>query len=103
MKGIYWKRLLRRALAVFLATIALWLLGLGLTVGAHSGALQTLGSDESFDIHALQAELGTRELAARPRPRPPPSRRGLSFPPPPTPPRPPPRRPPSRPVGSGHV
>lgn len=68
MKGIYWKRLLRRTLAVFLATIALWLLGLGLTVGAHSGTLQTLGSNESFVFHALQSELGDRELANLPLP-----------------------------------
>lgn len=66
MKPIYWKRFFRRTLAVFLAVIALWLLGFGLTVGAHSGVIQTLGSSESFVLHALQAELGDRELASLP-------------------------------------
>ena len=66
MKPIYWKRFFRRTLAVFLAVIALWLLGFGLTVGAHSGVIQTLGNSESFVLHALQAELGDRELASLP-------------------------------------
>ncbi len=58
MKGrILWGRLLRRALALFLATLAVWVLPLCTGAGA-AGALRQLGEDPAFVAAALEAELG---------------------------------------------
>lgn len=53
--GIHWKRTLRRIIALFLATLALWLLGLTCDFGA---ACVRLGESSAFVAAALQAELG---------------------------------------------
>ena len=56
MKGpILWKRLFRRSAALFLATMAVWLL---LLCGGGAGALQSLGESGTFVSTALAAELG---------------------------------------------
>lgn len=56
MKGpILWKRLLRRSAALFLATLAVWLL---ILCGGGAGALQSLGESGTFVSTALAAELG---------------------------------------------
>ena len=56
MKGpILWKRLFRRSAALFLATLAVWLL---LLCGGGAGALQSLGESGAFVSTALAAELG---------------------------------------------
>lgn len=58
MKGkILWGRLLRRAAALFLATLAVWVLPLCTGAGATS-ALRELGEDPGFVAAALEAELG---------------------------------------------
>nr|WP_317325421.1 stage II sporulation protein P [uncultured Flavonifractor sp.] len=56
MRGpVQWKRLLRRCGALFLATLAVWLL---LLCGGSAGALGKLGENGSFVSAALAAELG---------------------------------------------
>ena len=55
-RPIMWKRLLRRCGALFLATLAVWLLVL---CGGASGALGRLGENGAFVATALAAELGT--------------------------------------------
>ena len=56
MKGpILWKRLFRRSAALFLATLAVWLL---ILCGGGAGALQSLGESGAFVSTALAAELG---------------------------------------------
>lgn len=56
MRGpVHWKRLLRRCGALFLATLAVWLL---LLCGGGAGALGKLGESGSFVSAALAAELG---------------------------------------------
>lgn len=56
MKGrIVWKRLFRRCGALFLATLAVWLL---ILCGGASGALESLGGNGTFVATALAAELG---------------------------------------------
>ena len=56
MKGpIIWKRLFRRCGALFLATLAVWLL---ILCGGASGALESLGENGTFVATALAAELG---------------------------------------------
>ena len=56
MKGpIIWKRLLRRCGALFLATLAVWLL---ILCGGATGALESLGENGTFVATALAAELG---------------------------------------------
>lgn len=56
MKGrIVWKRLFRRCGALFLATLAVWLL---ILCGGASGALESLGENGTFVATALAAELG---------------------------------------------
>ena len=56
MKGrIVWKRLFRRCGALFLATLAVWLL---ILCGGASGALESLGENGAFVATALAAELG---------------------------------------------
>ena len=54
---IQWGRLLRRAAALFLATLAIWVLPLCTGAGAAS-ALRELGENPRFVAAALQAELG---------------------------------------------
>lgn len=54
---IQWGRLLRRAAALFLATLAIWVLPLCTGAGA-ANALRELGEDPAFVSAALQAELG---------------------------------------------
>ena len=54
---IQWGRLLRRAAALFLATLAVWVLPLCTGAGAAS-ALRELGENPWFVAAALQAELG---------------------------------------------
>ena len=54
---IKWGRLLRRAAALFLATLAVWVLPLCTGAGAAS-ALRELGENPQFVAAALQAELG---------------------------------------------
>lgn len=54
-RPIQWKRLLRRSLALFLATLAAWLL---LVCGGAAGALRSLGESGLFVSTALTAELG---------------------------------------------
>ena len=54
---IQWGRLLRRAAALFLATLAVWVLPLCTGAGAAS-ALRELGENPRFVAAALQAELG---------------------------------------------
>lgn len=54
---ILWGRLLRRAAALFLATLAVWVLPLCTGAGA-AGALRELGEDPAFVAAALGAELG---------------------------------------------
>ena len=54
---ILWGRLLRRGLALFLATLAVWVLPLCTGAGA-AGALRGLGEDPGFVAAALEAELG---------------------------------------------
>ena len=54
-RPIVWKRLLRRCAALFLATLAVWLL---LLCGGASGALRSLGESGGFVATALAAELG---------------------------------------------
>ena len=55
---IKWGRLFRRGAALFLATIALWLLLMGAGAGAVTGAAEILGSSEDFVTAALRTELG---------------------------------------------
>ena len=52
---ILWGRLLRRAAALFLATLAVWVLPLCTGAGA-AGALRELGEDPAFVAAALGAE-----------------------------------------------
>ena len=66
MKGIYWKRLFRRAMAAFLATLAVWLLAVGVSAGASLRLAQTWEGDESFAAHLLEMELGDRDYARLP-------------------------------------
>ncbi len=54
-QGFHWKRALRRAAALFFATIALWLLGMTCDLGA---ACMRLGESSAFVAAALRAELG---------------------------------------------
>ena len=66
MKGrIVWKRLFRRCGALFLATLAVWLL---ILCGGASGALESLGGNGTFVATALAAELGGTGIACAPCP-----------------------------------
>lgn len=62
-RPIQWKRLLRRSGALFLATLAAWLL---LGWGGAAGALRSLGENQSFVWAALSAELGQTGGTASP-------------------------------------
>lgn len=57
-RNIRWGRLFRRAAALFLATIGLWLLLMGAGAGAVSGAAEALGESGDFVSAALRTELG---------------------------------------------
>ena len=59
MRGIRWGRLLRRSVALCLATLALWLLLLGVGAGAAQAGLKGLGRDGDFVTAALRVELGS--------------------------------------------
>ncbi len=52
------RRVLRRAAALFLATMAVWLLTLTANVGAAAEAFRSLGESPEFVSAALRAELG---------------------------------------------
>ena len=66
MGRIHWGRLFRRALAVCMAALAVWLLCLGGAAGVFAGAVRTLGSSEAFVTAALRTELGDVEEADLP-------------------------------------
>ena len=55
---IQWGRLLRRSLALFLATLAVWALLVCSGGGSAANALRSLGQDPGFVSAALSAELG---------------------------------------------
>ncbi|MEQ2456564.1 stage II sporulation protein P [Flavonifractor hominis] len=55
---IQWSRILRRSGALFLVTLAAWLLLLCCGTGTAAGVLQELGEDPDFVTAALAAELG---------------------------------------------
>ena len=55
---IQWGRLFRRTAALFLATLAVWLLAVCTGTGAAAGALQRLGESSEFVSAVLSAELG---------------------------------------------
>ncbi len=57
---IQWGRLLRRSAALFMATIAVWILLMCAGAGAAAGAFQRLGENSAFLSAALAAELGVR-------------------------------------------
>lgn len=56
--GIQWGRLLRRSLALFLATLAVWALLVCSGGGSAANAFRSLGQDPGFVSAALSAELG---------------------------------------------
>ena len=62
-QNIHWSRLLRRALALFLATLAAWLLLVCAGAGAAANAFKSLGESSAFVSAALAAELGARWTA----------------------------------------
>ena len=66
MGRIHWGRLFRRALAVCMAALAVWLLCLGGAAGVFARAVRTLGSSEAFVTAALRTELGDVEEADLP-------------------------------------
>lgn len=55
---IQWGRLLRRGLALFMATVAVWLLMAAAGMGAATGAIRALGTGPDFVEAVLRAELG---------------------------------------------
>ena len=55
---IQWGRLLRRSLALFLATLAVWALLVCSGGGSAANAFRSLGQDPGFVSAALSAELG---------------------------------------------
>lgn len=57
-QNIQWGRLFRRGLALFMATVAVWLLITAAGMGAATGAIRALGTDPDFITAALTAELG---------------------------------------------
>ncbi len=58
---IQWGRLLRRGAALFMATLAVWLLAVCAGAGAAAGALQRLGENGGFVSAMLAAELGAAD------------------------------------------
>ena len=61
-QNIHWSRLLRRALALFLATLAAWLLLVCAGAGAAANAFKSLGESSAFVSAALAAELGAEPI-----------------------------------------
>ncbi|MEG2096839.1 MAG: stage II sporulation protein P [Pseudoflavonifractor sp.] len=57
-KGIRWSKLLRRGAALFMATMALWVLGITAGAGGGTAALERLGQDGRVVSALLQTELG---------------------------------------------
>lgn len=55
---IQWGRLLRRSAALFLATVAVWLLLICVGMGSAADAFRSLGENSDFVSAALAAELG---------------------------------------------
>lgn len=55
---IQWGRVLRRGAALFMATMALWVLFLSAGTGAATGVFQALGGDPDIISALLRAELG---------------------------------------------
>ncbi|MBM6977064.1 stage II sporulation protein P [Intestinimonas butyriciproducens] len=53
-----WTRLLRRGIALFLATVTVWVLSLTADIGAAAGTFRTLAESPTFVSAALRAELG---------------------------------------------
>ena len=53
-----WTRLLRRGVALFLATVTVWVLSLTADMGAAAEAFRTLAESPTFVSAALRAELG---------------------------------------------
>ena len=66
-QNIHWSRLLRRALALFLATLAAWLLLMCAGAGSAANAFKSLGESSAFVSAALAAELGEVARADSPR------------------------------------
>lgn len=54
----HWTRALRRAAALFLATLTVWLLSLTTDVGSAAAAFRSLAESPAFVSAALRAELG---------------------------------------------
>ena len=61
MKGkhIFWVRILRRGTALFMATVAVWLLLTAAGLGMAADAFQSLGEQAGFVSALLRAELGS--------------------------------------------
>ena len=57
-RKIQWGRLFRRSTAVFMATLAVWMLVVCAGAGSAAGALQHLGENGAFVSALLAAELG---------------------------------------------
>ena len=53
-----WPRLLRRGVALFLATVTVWVLSMTADTGSAASALRTLAESPAFVSAALRAELG---------------------------------------------
>lgn len=53
-----WTRLLRRGIALFLATVTVWVLSLTADIGAAAESFRTLAESPTFVSAALRAELG---------------------------------------------
>ena len=53
-----WTRLLRRGIALFLATVTVWVLSLTADIGAAAETFRTLAESPTFVSAALRAELG---------------------------------------------
>lgn len=62
---IQWGRLFRRGLALFMATVAVWMLITAAGMGAATGAIQALGTDPDFITAALTAELGPLSVSSQ--------------------------------------
>lgn len=58
MNKIQWGRVLRRGMALFLATVAVWALLMTAGVGSAADAVRSLGESGGFVSAALRAELG---------------------------------------------
>ena len=61
-----WTRLLRRGIALFLATVTVWVLSLTADIGAAAETFRTLAESPTFVSAALRAELGEAVSLAEP-------------------------------------